>query len=279
MVNKNDIIMGACVAERVLLGNTSLFVPFVSKDIEKRTNPEASLKNVKTIIVVGVGYKEIGNGGGEGTAVLSSLGTCEDYHPRVKGILHSLAKDMGLNQYKILVDSPALDERALAYRAGLGIYGRNGLIISKKFGSRFNIGCLLATQSVEIASTPDVECLNCNACIEACPVKGNKQQCISYLTQKESLTSDEEALIKKSRQIYGCDICQDACPLNKKRNATFVDPQKWLSVSDEELKQIYANTAMLWRGVDVLRRNARILKHKSQGDERDDTCRARGSGA
>ena len=174
--------------------------------------------------------------------------------------MRDLAQEMGLEKgsYKILVDSPALDERALAYRAGLGVYGRNGLLISKKFGSRFNIGLLLTTLPflLDERSRTDFACLGCNACIKACPVNGEKSHCVSYLTQKENLSPEEESIIKKSRQIYGCDICQDVCPLNKQKKATFINPQKWLDMSDDKLKKEYANTAMLWRGVDILRRNA-----------------------
>ncbi|MCL1883499.1 MAG: DUF1730 domain-containing protein, partial [Defluviitaleaceae bacterium] len=156
---RNNIIAGACNAAPLeqTAQCTSPFVPFVSENYEKRTNPAATLKGVQSIIVIGVGctdvpkkaaYAEFFRRTKCGTAVLSSLGTANDYHIKVKNLLRSLVSEMKIHadfKYKILVDSASLDERALALRAGLGFFGRNGLIISKKFGSRFNIGCLLTT--------------------------------------------------------------------------------------------------------------------------------------
>ena len=137
---KHNIIAGACHAAPIDLERLtqSLFVPFVSRNMKKRTNPAETLPDVQSIIVIGVGEEQ------PGKANLSALGTNPDYHIRVKNFLRMLAAEIhGDFAYKILVDSPGLDERTLAERAGLGFFGRHGLIISQKFGSRFNIGCML----------------------------------------------------------------------------------------------------------------------------------------
>jgi len=153
------------------------FTPFVSRDINKRTNPAAILPGVKSIVVIGVGWsssseQKMADGHNVHTypatqgfffqltsqssqlnflpPELSSLGTASDYHPKVKSILRQLVKNLPPHtKYKILVDSPGLDERAFAHRAGIGFFGRNGLIISPQFGSRFNIGLLLTDISPE----------------------------------------------------------------------------------------------------------------------------------
>jgi len=202
---------------------------------------------------------------------LSSLGVNDDYHIRVKGLLRELVKEsktQGDFKYKILVDSPGLDERALAHRAGLGFFGRNGLIISQKFGSRFNIGCLLTDIKLpedHPPVSPAFHCPpDCDLCIKACPTgalgSGNllAHRCISYLTQKDKLSPEEEKLL--GNQLYGCDICQDICPFNAHmpKQAICVNPQEWLAMSDEDFQKDYGHTAMLWRGAEILRRNARI---------------------
>ncbi|MCL1845831.1 MAG: DUF1730 domain-containing protein [Defluviitaleaceae bacterium] len=299
----------------------SPFVPFVSADAERRVNPSVTLPGVESIVVVGVpifGGEVLGGsapvawasspplggrpapeppqgskapltpslGGGRFVAQLSSLGAGEDYHVRVKKILGELVGELekthGAFEYKILVDSPGLDERALAHRAGLGFFGRNGLLISKKFGSRFNIGCVLTSLNVSFfeegragggtffskkISPENFACPDdCNLCIKSCPngALGEKnlrvERCISYLTQKDELSPDEEKMLHG--QLFGCDICQDVCPFNAHmpRASACVDLAEWLKMSDEEFEKKYGRTGMLWRGTEILRRNARLAK-------------------
>lgn len=284
---KNNIIARACHAAplEMCFPETarvwaSPFVPFVSRCLANRTDPERSLSGVKSIVIVGVGY-EIQTASktslkASHMAELSSLGVNKDYHVRVKNLLRELMGELqaqGDFKYKIFVDSPGLNERALAYRAGLGFFGRNGLVISQKFGSRFNIGCLLLDLALpedegQKKLPPLLQCPpDCNLCINACPTgaltnKGFQvSYCISYLTQKDELSPKEEKLI--GNQLYGCDICQDICLFNEKRQAVCVNPQEWLAMDDEAFKQKYGHTAMFWRGTGILRRNARAVCHNT----------------
>jgi len=255
---------------------SSTFTPFVSTDINKRTNPAAILPSVKSIIVLGAGQEKSPQSlidAESNTAELSTIGTTNDYHINIKTLLqelitiidhHSAAVD---NTYKILVDSPTLDERAFAKRAGIGFFGRNGLIVSPQFGTRFNIGLLLT--NIEIPATPSTtknkKCPpQCRHCINACPGNAltadkplNVNKCVSYLTQKAELSPEEKKLL--GNQLYGCDICQDVCPLNTPRKKTYVNPNEWLSLDDTTLKEKYAHTAMLWKGTSILRRNAQAV--------------------
>ena len=120
----------------------SIFTPFVSSDMSKRVDPKKVFTDAKSIIVVCVPYYAASF-----YENLSSLGVCEDYHNRVKDVLRAIAKELaevhGPFKHRILVDSPTLCERSLAVRAGLGFFGKNGLVISPEFGSRFNIGAML----------------------------------------------------------------------------------------------------------------------------------------
>jgi epoxyqueuosine reductase len=237
--------------------------PFISPDKEKRTNPGALLPGARSIVVLGLGYAP------PVYSNLSTLGTNLDYHKNINFILKELAESLGVHRYKILADSPFLDECALAVRAGLGFYGRNGLVVSLELGSFFNIGCLLTdlelpfTESKNFNGCPD----GCLLCLEACPVGLDKKRCISYLTQKKGDLNEEEKKLM-GRQLYGCDICQTVCPFNKsafsictevlhKLNNIF-PPEEWLQSSDDALAEKYGHTAMWWRGPEVMRRNAGI---------------------
>ncbi|MCL2189083.1 MAG: DUF1730 domain-containing protein [Defluviitaleaceae bacterium] len=267
------------------------FTPFVSSDLEKRTNPTLTLKGAQSIIVIGVDREEKGTASINDTAFtaeLSSLGTTLDYHKRVKAILlelvEALCKVGYTFRHKMIVDNAGLDERALAVRAGLGFYGRHGLVISQKFGTRFNIGCLLTDIPVEEIPTTNKlrgksdasfieECPHtCHLCIAACPTGAlsfsmenprgatfDVTRCISYLTQKDALCPEEQKLL--GNQLYGCDLCQNACPRNAPRGTTYVNPADWPEKTDEDFAHEYGNTAMLWKGAEILRRNAKIVLH------------------
>ncbi|MCL2603737.1 MAG: DUF1730 domain-containing protein [Defluviitaleaceae bacterium] len=309
--SRHNCIIGVCDATPLAREPYAAgFVPFVSKDLEKRTNPAAALSRVRSIIVVGFGNPGTKRGGSSPAesikkysyrAELSSLGQNADYHKRVKVLLLDIAEELHKHfsiNYKILVDNPGLDERAFAVRAGLGFYGRHGLVVSEKFGSRFHIGLLLtdiplnalnpAWNPAEAHGNPSIEyplagCTNradslplrgigfagecppdCRRCIDACPTGAlspsrgfDVSRCISYLTQNDELTPEEETLL--GNQLYGCDICQDACPFNAPRGKTWVDPHDWLAMSDDDFDRAYGHTAMLWRGAEILRRNARVI--------------------
>ncbi|MCL2371806.1 MAG: DUF1730 domain-containing protein [Defluviitaleaceae bacterium] len=269
---KNGVIAGVCDATPTALREG--FVPFVSADAAKRTNPAALLDGAASVIVLGVPQKisiqedrlPVGN--------LSFLAVAEDYHGLVKGHLRQLAGELAREyrfRRKILVDSPFLDEREFARRAGLGFMGRNGLLISPQFGSRFNIGLLLTDIPAVAVDTPvEIGCPDsCQACRDACPTGAlregyNVACCMSYLTQKDELTPAEEELL--NGQLYGCDICQNCCPFNHSMPPYGVNPEDWLRMSDAQLKEKYAHTAMSWKSPAVLKRNARIALAHSLGE-------------
>jgi len=267
-----------CSAEP-LLQAASGFTPFVSSNPDKRTNPAAVLPMVQSIVAIAVPHDATVPPQNEAIEIaeLSTLGANPDYHPRVKSHLKSLAARLQQTiqqpfAYKMLVDSPTLDERAFAHRAGLGFFGKHGLLISPKFGTRFNIGLMLTDIPLSELETiiPPAQKDNaacppsCNRCIAACPNGAltpgkplNVHKCISYLTQKKELTAEEELLLHN--QLYGCDICQNACPFNEPRPKTYINPHDWLNMTDCDFKEKYGHTSMLWQGAEILRRNAKIV--------------------
>jgi epoxyqueuosine reductase len=144
-ISDNGGITGVCDAGRLDDSRYRAFTPFVNADTEKRVNPSAILPSASSVIVAGFGHDALTDIPAAAPA-LSSLGVNEDYHKKIKGILRALVSillEQTAFNYKILVDSGTLDERALAVKAGLGFYGRNGLVISREFGSFFNIGLVL----------------------------------------------------------------------------------------------------------------------------------------
>jgi epoxyqueuosine reductase len=244
---ENNCIIGVCKPDRM----PDREAPFLSANKEKRADPKAILPEARSIIVLGAGYDP------PVYQNLSALATNADYHPVIKGLLKKLAGLLPSHTYKILADSPFLDERALAVKAGLGFYGKNGLVIAPGLGSFFNIGCMLTDLVLPITPPQAYEGCpeGCLRCLEACPVQFKKSRCISYLTQKECLNEEEKTLIRG--QLYGCDLCQTVCPFNGITPPQAVyPPSDWLNLSDAELEAEYGHTAMWWRGVTTMRRNA-----------------------
>jgi epoxyqueuosine reductase len=152
----------------------------------------------------------------------------EDYHDVLARRLHEIAKMLNLQNYKITLDTQPILERDLAYRAGLGWFGKNSFLIHPKKGSYFIIaGLILDHQlSLDLRATETDHCGTCMACVEACPTNAIDAQSRSIIASKciSTWTIEDRKLetapivgLEKSRgEIFGCDICQDVCPWNSK---------------------------------------------------------------
>lgn len=130
-------------------------------------------------------------------------------------------------QFFVSLDAQPLLERDLAYRAGLGWFGKNSMLINRKEGSYFIIGSLLLSKRLDLspAVLETDHCGQCMACVEACPTGAidphsrtlKAQKCLSTFTIETFKEVDPPAGHEKSRgEIFGCDICQDVCPWSKK---------------------------------------------------------------
>jgi epoxyqueuosine reductase len=155
----------------------------------------------------------------------------QDYHHVLKERLDRVFLQLK-NQFPNLEKFIALDaqpvmERDLAYRAGLGWFGKNSMLIHQKEGSYFIIGSLLLNQKLPLPKPVlDTDhCGQCNACVEACPTKAIDgemrtliaNKCISTFTIEVFKEATAPEGFEKSRgEVFGCDICQDVCPWNRK---------------------------------------------------------------
>lgn len=151
-----------------------------------------------------------------------------DYHlwlkEKLDRIIHLLRTDFPDANFLSATDSMPILERDLAYRAGLGWFGKNSCIIHPRIGSFFLLGEILTDLDI----TPSRElshdfCGNCRKCIDSCPTQAileNKtldaRKCISYLTIESQKIPSPELREKISDWFFGCDICQDVCPWNIK---------------------------------------------------------------
>ena len=180
-------------------------------------------------------------------------------------------------QFEAFVDNSPLREVACGQAAGLGVIGDNGLLIHPTFGSYLFLGEIVTDLFLE----PDVpigeHCLHCGACQKACP-QGALQKngsvelslCRSHITQKKGELSDfEKEQILEGRLIWGCDICNDVCPMNQTPQISPI-PEFMASVlplMDEQLiLDFLDNRPFNYRGKKTILRNYYLLNKQNSCD-------------
>jgi epoxyqueuosine reductase len=152
----------------------------------------------------------------------------DDYHDVMKAMLErlaaALAAELGPLQSRVYVDTGPIVERAYAAAAGLGAWGKNTCLLHPEHGSWFFLGEVITDADMEPDRPRADMCGTCTACLEACPTGAlvapyvlDATRCISYLTieVKGAIVEDRRAGV--GRHVFGCDICQDVCPWNRRR--------------------------------------------------------------
>jgi len=175
-----------------------------------------------------------------------------DYHYWIKEKLEHLSKKLKFDNVFYSIDAQPVLERDLAYRAGLGWFGKNSMLISKAHGSYFLIGSILIDKklSLNIKTIETDHCGTCTKCIDECPthaIVDNKvidsSRCISTFTIEQfKPTPAPDGFETAQELIFGCDICQEVCPWNNKpltRSKTSnSDGKEWMKFFDDELLNI-----------------------------------------
>lgn len=203
---------------------------------------------------------------------ISRYAVVKDYHLAINSVigetLDSLNKEYPNEKFAFFSDNSPIPEVKAAVLAGLGVIGKNRLLINKDYGSWFFISEIVTTLDLPAASIDKTECLNCGKCIAACPTHAltadgfDKNLCLSDITQRKGeLTDEQKQLIKITGCAWGCDICQTVCPMNKKvkiePSKIFLDGIETTARTDNISDRAYA-----WRGEKVIKRNLDILGGK-----------------
>jgi len=216
----------------------------------------------------------------------------KDYHdalmPRLRKIEAALRTACGADNLitRCYVDTGPIVERVVARYAGIGWIGKNTCIINQKLGSWLFLGVILTSLDLAPAAAlpaPD-RCGTCTRCIDACPTHAfigpyqlDSNRCIAYLTieKRGVLPDDDDLRWGMGRHIFGCDICQDVCPWNRKAPVStagefqprpeLMNPAlEWLAeLSAEDFRRTFRNSPVKRARREGLRRNAVIAMGNS----------------
>lgn len=207
---------------------------------------------------------------------LSAYAVCRDYHLFFKELFSTifprLEREFEGYRFACFADDSPIDERDAAAKAGLGIIGDNGMLITEKYSSYVFLGEIITNMPIDCAAQPIKRCIGCGRCKDACPMN-ETDECMSSLTQKKGeLTDAEQGFIKKYGSVWGCDICQEVCPhtLRAIKNQTiYTDieffksdpiPCLTLDILDSMSDEDFSKRAYSWRKRETIRRNLEIIE-------------------
>ena len=211
---------------------------------------------------------------------LSAYAVPRDYHIYFDGLFKDIVGKLEIEfpRYSFVgfADNSPIDERDAAAKAGLGIIGYNGMLITEKHSSYVFLGEIITDIPYDGRAQEIERCENCGACKNACPI-AEIGECLSALTQKKGeLTKKEIADIEKHGSVWGCDICQEVCPHTlraikdgtiytdidffKKDTVTFLTSDILGKMTDEE----FDKRAYSWRGKNTIGRNIHIFEKKNR---------------
>ena len=261
---------------------------WMHRNLGKRTNPAELLPGAKSVIVVGLGYrppKQKTEDRGQKTASMgrvADFALYEDYHPFLKKMLRQLV-DFIISatcpslQFKICVDSSPLLERALAFRAGLGVIGQNRMLVNPRLGPQILLGEIVTNLELDPDKPMTESCPGCDSCIVACPTGALKPdgsfdatKCISYLTIEANTDIPADLAPKIGNHLFGCGECLLACPYQQKApscaNKKFVfhpdranlDLNEVLNLTEDEFHIRFAHSPILRSGLTHLQKTAKI---------------------
>ncbi len=204
---------------------------YLTSQVDRRSDLKTAFPWARSIVSLGLQYdtphaysvEALPDGGW-----ISRYAWGDDYHDVMKTLLDRLLErvqtEAGPFQARSYVDTGPIVERAYAAAAGLGAWGKNCCLLHPEHGSWFFLGEAVTDLDLAPDAPRSDMCGTCTACIEACPTDAlrapyvlDATRCISYLTIELKGGIPEHQREGVGRHVFGCDICQDVCPWNRKR--------------------------------------------------------------
>jgi epoxyqueuosine reductase len=251
---------------------------WMEQNNEKRLDPSLLVNGARSVIVLAYNYYQEYPAAND-KSLFSRYALGKDYHKVLKDKIYILLEELrsaaGKVEGRVFVDSAPLLERAWAEKAGLGWIGKNSMLINPREGSWFFLGELVIDLELDYTGERIRDyCGSCTKCIDACPTGAitdsrtlDSSKCISYLTiEKKGNFSDSERT-QLNNYVFGCDICQEVCPWNKKAKPTdekafsplsqllVYKPDDWQKITEDEFSSIFRESPVLRTGYEGFKRN------------------------
>jgi epoxyqueuosine reductase len=260
---------------------------FTYRNPTRSTDPGLAVQDARALVVGARGYL----GGAHLDAARPPLAgrvaryAWEDHYAHLRDGLQAVAgalTDAGWRA-RVLADDNAIVDRAAAHRAGIGWWGKNANLLLPSLGSWYVLGCVVTDAPLPSTASPlEDRCGSCRRCIDACPTQAitaagviDARRCLSWLLQAEGAFPLEHRVALGDR-IYGCDVCQDVCPPNRRAaerpesgaERPWADLVTLLDPDDEVVLALARRWYIPKRDVRYVRRNALVVLG-NVGDGRD----------
>jgi epoxyqueuosine reductase len=265
--------------ERWLAAGYAGQMDYLARGRAARLDPARLLPGCRSVIAVALQYAPAESD--EDGRPVARYARGRDYHLVMRPRLHHLRDFVtqaagGGVKSRASLDTSAVLERDLAARAGLGWIGKNANLIIPTLGSYFFIGLVLSTAALDADERVPDRCGTCTACLDACPTRAfaapyvlDARRCISYLTIEHRGPVDESLRPSLDGWAFGCDVCQDVCPWNRKappsREPAFAGPSPLtdlagvLGLDADAFRERFRGTALRRAGRSGLLRNAALV--------------------
>ena len=254
---------------------------FTYRNPSRSTDPNTAVEGARSIIVAARSYHSDQPDHPGGISARVARYAQDDHYTPLRQALQKVALRLRADGYRAVVfaDENNLVDREVAYRAGLGWFGKNANILLPGAGSFFSLGSIVTTAVLAPASQPAPDgCGTCRACYDECPTQAivadgviDARRCLAWLVQKPGIFPREFRVALGDR-LYGCDDCQTSCPptvrLHSRHHAriapiagpgAFVDVIELLNESNESLLEKYGSWYLADRDPRWLRRNGLII--------------------
>lgn len=264
---------------------------WMENHFDKRVDPTKLVPGAKSVVSVLCSYHQpemsAHHIADDEHPKISKYALGEDYHFVMKDKLFQLfeftkALNGGL-EGRVFVDSAPVMDKAWAVRSGLGWMGKNSNILNRKAGSWFFIGEMIIDAEFDYDSPTTDHCGSCTRCIDACPTEAitepysvDGSKCISYFTIELRDEIPEQYHDKLGNWIFGCDICQDVCPWNRKaapgaEERLFArepllsnDLEYWEELDLMEFRRLFKKNPVKRTKFEGLKRNVAAIKNGRQ---------------
>ncbi len=254
---------------------------FTYRNPDRSTDPRRAVDGAQSVIVAARPYLTDVDPERPGPAPHARVGryAWENHYEPLRAGLRVVARQLKASGHRatVFADDNSIVDRAIAHRAGLGWFGKNANLLLPGAGSYFVLGSLITTAAYPPNTVPASDgCGSCTQCLDDCPTGAiiapgviDAAKCLSWVMQKPGAIPPEYRVAMHDR-IYGCDDCQDVCPISVrlgKRNTVALDSgaQAWvnalelLAADDDWIAERYGHWYIAGREMRWLRRNSLVV--------------------